>query len=430
MSERRVGLWMIGACGGVGTTVALGLAALKRGLIDTTSMVTALPMFEGIDLDGPGDFVLGGHEVRRTCYTQAVKELQQRSNIFEPAIADACAEDLKEWSTNVRPGTVLNAGATISKLADLPEAHVVATPRAAFERIKEDLLNFREKYKLDQMVVLNVASTEPPFELTEAHHSLDRLIPVLERTGVQLLPPSAIYAGAALELGLPYINFTPSLGASFPAMAELAQRRKAVYGGKDGKTGETLMKTVLAPMFAARNWRILSWVGHNIFGNRDGLVLDDPVNKASKIKTKDQVISSIVGYKPQTHVSIEYIESLDDWKTAWDHIHFKGFLGTKMMMQFTWQGCDSILAAPLAIDVCRLALLAQRRGEVGVLRHLACFWKSPMGTDEHDFFKQFAMLQEYVAKIHEAGHSDEPATNLQEAGIAGCARHHPANGGV
>src|SRR5262249_55548039 len=139
MSERRVGLWMIGACGGVGTTVALGLAALKRGLIDTTSMVTALPLFEGIDLDAPGDFVLGGHEVRRTSSRQAVKELQQRSNIFEPAVADACMDDLDEWSANIRPGTVLNAGTTISKLADLPEAHHVNTPRAGFERIKEDL---------------------------------------------------------------------------------------------------------------------------------------------------------------------------------------------------------------------------------------------------------------------------------------------------
>jgi myo-inositol-1-phosphate synthase len=142
--------------------------------------------------------------------------------------------------------------------------------------------------------------------------------------------------------------------------------------------------------------RILSWVGHNIFGNRDGQVLDDPHNKESKIRTKDQVISQIVGYKPQTHVSIEYIESLDDWKTAWDHIHFRGFLGVKMTMQFTWQGCDSLLAAPLLLDLARLALFSQRAGEAGVLRHLACFFKSPMGVEEHDFFKQFAMLENYV----------------------------------
>jgi myo-inositol-1-phosphate synthase len=159
------------------------------------------------------------------------------------------------------------------------------------------------------------------------------------------------------------------------------------------------LKTVLAPMFAHRNLQILSWVGHNIFGNRDGLVLDDPNNKESKIRTKDQVVSQIVGYKPQTHVSIEYIESLDDWKTAWDFIHFRGFLNVKMSLQFTWQGCDSILAAPLVLDLARLTLSARRSGEIGVLRHLACFFKSPMEVAEHDFFKQWAMLEEYVASV-------------------------------
>jgi myo-inositol-1-phosphate synthase len=156
------------------------------------------------------------------------------------------------------------------------------------------------------------------------------------------------------------------------------------------------MKTVLAPMFALRNFQVLSWVGHNIFGNRDGIVLDDPANKESKLRTKDQVVSSICGYKPQTLVSIEYIESMDDWKTAWNHIHFRGFLNTKMILQFIWQGCDSILAAPLLLDILRLTLLSQRRGEVGVLKHLACFFKSPMGTEEHDFFKQMDMLEEYA----------------------------------
>src|SRR5207302_2695346 len=227
---------------------------------------------------------------------------------------------------------------------------------------------------------------------------LDRLKALFEQRQAHVLPASSLYAWAALDLGLPYINFTPSLGACFPAAQELAEQRKAVTGGKDGKTGETLLKTVLAPMFALRNWRILSWVGHNILGNGDGRALDDPANKASKVRAKDQVVSSIVGYKPQTHVSIEYIESLDDWKTAWDHVHFRGFLGAKMAMQFTWQGCDSLLAAPLVLDVARLALLAQRRGEVGVLRHLACFFKSPMGVEEHDFFKQFALLERYVAR--------------------------------
>jgi myo-inositol-1-phosphate synthase len=401
--QRRVGLWFIGAFGGVATTAALGLAAQRRGLADGTSMVTALPLFDGLDLDQPAQFVVGGHDVRRTSYRQTVRDFQQRSNVFEPGLTEPCLPDLDAWAENVRPGTVLNAGSTIECMADLPDAHRLNTPQAAVERIQADLRNFKETHRLDQVVVINVASTEPPFALSAAHQSLAALMRPHEcKHDKAILPASALYAWAAIDLGWPYINFTPSLGASFPAIQELAEERKAVYGGKDGKTGETLLKTVLAPMFALRNWRILSWVGHNIFGNRDGQVLNDPVNKASKIQTKDQVISSIVGYKPQTHVSIEYIESLDDWKTAWDHIHFRGFLGTKMMMQFTWQGCDSLLAAPLVLDLARLALFAQRQGEVGVLRHLACFFKSPMGTEEHDFFKQFAMLAGYVQAAREA----------------------------
>ncbi len=398
MSVQRVGLWLIGACGGVGTTAALGLAALSRGVSDSTSLVTALPLFDPLHLDEPAQFVVGGHEIRRAGFRQTVRELQKRSNIFEPALADACQEDLEQWEANLRPGILLNSDPAIARLADRSDLPGNDTARGAIERIQSDLRDFQDRNKLEQVVVINVASTEAPFETGDVHQSLERLTPALERRQL-LLPPSSLYAWAALDLGLPYINFTPSLGASLPALVELARQRRAVLGGKDGKTGETLMKSVLAPMFALRNWQLLSWVGHNIFGNRDGQVLDDPANKASKIRTKDQVISSIVGYKPQTLVSIEYIDSLDDWKTAWNHIHFKGFLGTKMTLQFIWQGCDSILAGPLVLDLARLALFSQRRGEVGVLRHLACFFKNPMDVQDHDFFKQFAMLEEYVQEI-------------------------------
>src|SRR5256885_7547968 len=125
------------------------------------------------------------------------------------------------------------------------------------------------------------ASTNPPSDPGDFHQALNRLLtPPVECSQPRILPASALYAWAALDLGWPYINFTPSLGASFPAIQEMAQQRGAVYGGKDGKTGETLLKTVLAPMFALRNWRMLGWVGHNILGNGDGRALDRPANKA------------------------------------------------------------------------------------------------------------------------------------------------------
>jgi myo-inositol-1-phosphate synthase len=396
MTPPRVGIWFVGALGGVASTTALGIAALRRGLIDETALVTALPLFVPLNLDQPGQWVVGGHDVRRATYLEATTDLHRRANVFDGELIQACRPDLERWTENVRPGTVLQAGAAIARLANLPEAQRVESARAAIERVQADLRAFRDRERLDHVVVVNVASTEPPFAVSAVHESLEHLRPALEQANAPILPASALYAWAAVDLGLSYVNFTPSLGASFPAIQELALERRAVLAGKDGKTGETLLKTVLAPMFALRNLRVLSWVGHNIFGNRDGLVLDDPANKESKIRTKDRVLPQILGYQPQTHVSIEYIPSLDDWKTAWDHIHFRGFLGVKMMLQFTWQGCDSLLAAPLVLDLARLALFAQRRRDVGVLRHLACFFKSPMGVDEHDFFKQFRMLEEYV----------------------------------
>src|SRR5262245_23240576 len=159
MNDRRVGLWLIGAAGGVAGTVALGLAALSRNLTDTTSLVTALPLFDGLDLDGPSAFVVGGHEVRNAGFRQTVAELRQRSNVFDPDVVAACQAVLAEWEGNVRPGTVLQAGATIASLAELPAARAAGTARQAIARIQADLRGFRDRNKLDQVVVLSVAST-------------------------------------------------------------------------------------------------------------------------------------------------------------------------------------------------------------------------------------------------------------------------------
>jgi len=395
MAPRRVGLWMIGACGGVSATTALGLSALARGLTPTTGLVTALPRLAALDLDEPAAFVVGGHDVRQATLLSAVRELHRRSNVFDERTVAACAPDLEAWSANVRPGVAFRPNAALAVLADRPDVRTFPTPKAAIDQVQRDLRAFRQDHKLDQLVVVNAASTEPPFEPGPECESADRLAAALEKP-TTALPASSLYAYAAVDAGFPYVNLTPSRGASLPAVEELTRKRGVPVAGQDLKTGETLLKSVLAPLFARRNLRVHSWVGHNILGNRDGQVLNDPENKASKVRSKDALLAELLGYRPQSLVSIEYVESLDDWKTAWDHVHFEGFLGTKMTLQFTWQGCDSLLAAPLVVDVARLTLLAQRRGECGPLPHLACFFKSPVGINEHDFGKQFEMLERYA----------------------------------
>ena len=151
-------------------------------------------------------------------------------------------------------------------------------------------------------------------------------------------------------------------------------------------------------MFACRNLNVLSWQGYNILGNMDGAVLAHSENKTSKIRSKDKALSRILGYKPHAQVSIDYVPSLGDRKTAWDFIHFQGFLNTKMSLQFTWQGCDSALAAPLVLDLVRLGLFAKQQGESGLMPHLSCFFKSPVGVEEHNLHRQFQMLEAYAAQ--------------------------------
>src|SRR3954470_4080818 len=397
MPQRKLGLWLIGAKGGVATTVVVGLAALRKGLAGNHGLVSALPQFAGLDFAGFSDFAVGGHEIRETTFFAAAQQLAKNNHALDGELVGKLKPDLDKLDKNVLQGTVLNVGPAIEGIAAPAVKRERESPRAAIERMQQDLKDFTSKNRLDQVIVVNLASTEPPLEtgLPTRWKDLARLLDKKKCP----LAASSLYAIAGLELGYPYINFTPSVGSLPAAIGELAMERGTCHMGHDGKTGETLLKSVLAPMFAARNLEVMSWVGHNIFGNMDAKILDDPRNKATKVRSKDRLLQQILGYAPQTLVTIENIASLGDWKTAWDHIHFRGFLGTPMVLQFTWQGCDSLLAAPLVLDLVRFAELAHRRGERGLLTFLASFFKSPLGVAEHDFGRQFQMLEEWANQV-------------------------------
>jgi myo-inositol-1-phosphate synthase len=399
MSARRIGIWIIGARGGVAATATLGLIALQKQLAGTAGLVSCLPQFASLDLAGWDDFIVGGHEIRSGSMADAIDRLHSESRVFDTSLVKACRPELASIDARIRPGSLANSGSTIAGLAG-PSMRDYASESAAdaVRRLQSDLRNFQADVRADRVIVVNLASTEPATDRAQLPAEWDALSRMIEQVAHTSLPASSLYAIAALDLGMAYINFTPSLGSAPPAISQLAELRGTCHAGQDGKTGETLMKSVLAPMFANRNLQVLSWVGHNIFGNLDGLVLEDPANKAAKIKGKDQLLGKILGHAPQSLVSIEYIRSLGDWKTAWDHIHFQGFLNTPMTLQFTWQGCDSLLAAPLVLDLVRLVELSHRRGETGVLYHLGSFFKQPMGVAEHDFSRQFALLCEWAAQ--------------------------------
>ena len=393
MSE-RVGLWLIGARGGVATVASIGLLSLQQKRVNESGLVTALPLFAEADLVDWSQIVIGGHEIRDTTLVEQAVNFQQTSRAFAPNLVEEIKEDLAEIDQRVAPGILHRCGVTIDQLAD---SKIQSDHRMVDEKlgqIKQDLLNFKQENELARVVVINVSSTEPPADASQLPATWEAAASRLEE-----FPISSLYSIAALQTGCGYVNFTPSLGSNAPAICQLAEQQGLPHSGSDGKTGETLIKSALAPAFAMRNLEVLSWVGHNIFGNMDGLVLDNPENKKTKVDSKDRLLGEILGYDPQTHISIEYIKSLGDWKTAWDHIHFQGFLGTPMVMQFTWQGCDSILASPLVLDLMRLTERAMRAKQAGVLSCLACFFKSPMAVQENNFVHQFSMLERWVKDI-------------------------------
>jgi myo-inositol-1-phosphate synthase len=392
----RVGLWMIGARGSIATCVTYGLAGLRAGLLEPVGLVTEREPFRRLDFAAFEDLVLGGHEVAAGDLSRSAGELVRHGILSGELVAAASAE-AAALDARIRPGVLDVADVGRAELDPRASALGAASPRERVARLTEDLRAFREEHDLARLVVVYLASVEPLLEEEPHWNDLERFELALDEEG--LFPASSLYAYAAFQAGAAFVNFTPNRGSSLPALRQLARARALPHCGSDGKTGETLLKTTLAPMFAARALRVLSWQGYNLLGNKDGEALADPARAETKLRNKDAPLASILDDESvHTRVAIDYVPSLHDWKTAWDFVHFEGFLGARMSLQFTWQGSDSALAAPLVLDLARWAELALRRGEVGEMAHTASYFKAPLAGGTHDFHQQFARLLEYAGR--------------------------------
>ncbi|RKN51088.1 inositol-3-phosphate synthase [Micromonospora endolithica] len=377
----RTGVWLVGARGSVATTSIVGALALRSGLTGPTGCVTELPDLRGPALPAFGDLVLGGHDVVTTPLAKRAEALAA-AGVVPARLVDALGAELAAVEGELRPAPT---GGTQAERA----AATVA-----------DLTAFRQRHDLARVVVVNVSATEPTAVPYPAHADPAALRAAL--TGAdEVLPTSSLYAYAAIEAGCPYVDFTPSTGLRLPALAALADERGLPYAGHDGKTGETLVKSVLAPMFAMRHLAVRSWSGTNLLGGGDGATLADPAANAAKVASKQRVLAEILGYLPQGGTRIDYVEELGDFKTAWDLITFAGFLGTGMRLEFTWHGCDSALAAPLVLDLARLTAAAHAAGHRGPLEELAFFFKDPLGETTHSLGDQWHRLCAYTRGLHE-----------------------------
>ncbi|MFI7232970.1 inositol-3-phosphate synthase [Nonomuraea angiospora] len=376
----KLGVWLIGARGSVATTAIVGASAIRAGAATPQGCVSESPGFPGSLVPLAG-LAFGGHDITETSLRKRAEQLA-RAGVISPDLPELLASDLDAADAEIRPGHVPGDGGQA----------------AAAARLSGDIAGFRARHGLARVVVVNVSSTEPP---VDSRPEFVRLADLEERlaTGDDVLPPSSLYAYAAFQAGCGYVEFTPSTGPTLPALAELAARRGVPYAGRDGKTGETLVKSALAPMFADRALRVRSWSGLNLLGGGDGATLADPAARSSKELSKDQVVAGVVGEPVEGETHIDYVPDLGEWKTAWDHVTFEGFLGVRMAMQFTWQGCDSALAAPLVLDLARLVARAHEKGRHGVLPELGYFFKSPLGTDEHALAVQYARLLAFAEEL-------------------------------
>lgn len=387
MTKRRLGIAIVGLGGAVGSTMVAGIALLKKGVIGTEGLPLADAQIEG--LASYADIVFAGWDIHGEHLAQAAEEHDVLTHKQFVAVAD----DLRR----IKPWLAAGNDKFLSNI-DGENRMDPSSHRETVARIQKDLSTFRAE--CDAVVVINLASTEKlAAEGNEIFNSVDGFETALDENSTDI-PPAMLYAYAAISERIPFGNFTPSVAADTPALTALAESLNVPIAGKDGKTGQTFIKTVLAPALKARALKVEGWYSTNILGNRDGLALSNADSLASKVKTKGSVLDDILGYDVEDHIiDIRYYRPRGDNKEAWDNIDISGFLGQAMSIKVNFLCKDSILAAPLAIEIARCLDLASQRGEGGIQEQLSVFFKLPMsrnGKPEHAFHKQETMLWNWL----------------------------------
>lgn len=379
----RVGLWLIGARGSVATAAAVGVHALAAGIAPATGCTTAGPGLAGVPLPGFDEIVIGGHDPSTVPLARRAEMLAD-AGMLPASVVAAVHRALSAVDAEIRPGYD-------------PATHA-GSQADAIQRLAGDISAFRTRHSLAHVVVIDVSSTEALPEDRPEFHDPELLAAALADASQAILPSSSVAALAAVESGSAYACFTPSAGLNLPALRTLAERRGVPYAGQDGKTGETLLRTVLAPMFTERGMHVRSWAGTNLLGGGDGATLADPEAVRSKLVSKNRGLLSLVGEHVVAPLHIDNVPDLGDVKTAWDHVHVEGFLSTRITLQTTWSAYDSMLAAPLVIDLARLLSLADAAGLHGALPALGFFFKDPWGSDVHAFADQATALRSWASE--------------------------------
>jgi myo-inositol-1-phosphate synthase len=404
----KLGILLVGL-GAVSTTVIAGVHAIRKKLAPPIGSLTEMGTIrlgkrtegrsprirELVELPALDDIVFGGWDIfEEDCYAAA-----RTAGVLEASLLGALRHELEA----VKPMPAVFDQQYVKRLAG-PNVKTGKTKKDLALQLIDDIRAFKQEHGCARLVLIWCGSTEVYMKESSAHQSVAAFERGLEDNDPSI-PSSMIYAYAAIKEGLPYANAAPNLSADVPALLELAAQTGSPLAGKDLKTGQTLIKTIMAPGLKARLLGVAGWYSTNILGNRDGEVLDDP----ESFKTKEESKKSVLDYIFQPHlypglydnlhhvVRLNYYPPRGDNKEGWDNIDLVGWLGYPMQLKINFLCRDSILAAPIVLDTALFLDLASRAGMSGIQEWLSFYFKSPMHAPglypEHDLFIQLMKLK-------------------------------------
>jgi len=404
----KLGVLLVGL-GAVSTTFIAGVLAIRKGLAKPIGSLTQMgtvrlgkrtdnrtpKISDVVPLAKLDDLVFGGWDIfNDDCYAAA-----RTAGVIEPSLLDQVRPELEK----IRPWPAVFDQRYVKRL-DGPNVKKGKNKKDLAEQVVADIRKFKADNNLDRMVMVWCGSTEVYMTESPAHATIESFERALEANDPSI-PSSMVYAYAAISEGIPYTNAAPNLSGDVPALVALAAKTKTPLAGKDLKTGQTLIKTIIAPGLKARLLGVAGWYSTNILGNRDGEVLDDPESFKTKEESKKSVLDYILQPKlyPDLYgdichlVRINYYPPRGDNKEGWDNIDLFGWLGYPMQLKINFLCRDSILAAPVVLDVALFMDLAKRAGMSGVQEWLSFYFKSPVHAPElypeHDLFIQLMKLK-------------------------------------
>jgi myo-inositol-1-phosphate synthase len=404
----KLGILLVGL-GAVSTTTIAGVIAVRRGLAPPIGSLTQMgtvrlgkrtegrsPLIKDfVPLASLDDVVFGAWDI----FDENSYEAAKTAGVIEQDLLQKIRPELEA----IKPMPAVFDRRYVKRL-DGPNVKKGKTKKDLADQLSEDMRRFKQAHNCDRLVMVWCGSTEVFLTESPAHQTVAALEKALE-TNDDSIPSSMVYAYAAIKAGIPYANAAPNLSADIPALIELAGSSGSPLAGKDLKTGQTLIKTIIAPGLKARLLGVEGWYSTNILGNRDGEVLDDPESFKTKEESKKSVLDYILQpnlypqlYKDLCHVvRINYYPPRGDNKEGWDNIDIFGWLNYKMQLKVNFLCRDSILAAPIVLDVALFLDLAKRAGMEGIQEWLSFYFKSPMHAaglyPEHDLFIQMMKLK-------------------------------------